>query len=220
VYARTVNSYRSQIRGRYPDVCVLRNVQNQWRRQPVPPPPASRQSPDAYDYCQSNLSFLPWRFDPASAYGETSHWVGLLWTSDEPERRDLYLTTHNTYKRQTSMPPAEFELSIPASKRPQAQTLDPAATGFDSELTISYREFRILSSVRRTAYSLKKKRTPQILVSLRFEAPVTHRAPKGSTGALRHCTETRWRCGREDMSRGGISDMPWSIHSFPFSSSF
>jgi hypothetical protein len=33
-------------------------------------------------------------------------------------RRDLYLTTHNTQKRQTSMPPARFEPTIPASERP------------------------------------------------------------------------------------------------------
>ena len=33
-------------------------------------------------------------------------------------RRDLYLTTHNTHKRQTSMHPAGFKPAIPASKRP------------------------------------------------------------------------------------------------------
>jgi len=33
-------------------------------------------------------------------------------------RRDLYLTTHNSYKRQISMPPAGFEPAIPASERP------------------------------------------------------------------------------------------------------
>jgi len=33
-------------------------------------------------------------------------------------RRDLYLTTHNTQHRQTSMSPAGFETTIPASKRP------------------------------------------------------------------------------------------------------
>jgi hypothetical protein len=31
-------------------------------------------------------------------------------------RRDLYLTTHNNEKRQTSMPSAGFEPEIPASK--------------------------------------------------------------------------------------------------------
>jgi hypothetical protein len=44
-------------------------------------------------------------------------------------RRDLYLTTHNTYKRQTSMPTAGFEPAIPASERPQTQAIDRAATG-------------------------------------------------------------------------------------------
>ena len=34
-------------------------------------------------------------------------------------RRDLYLTTHNTHNRQTSMPPVVFETIISAAKRPQ-----------------------------------------------------------------------------------------------------
>jgi hypothetical protein len=42
-------------------------------------------------------------------------------------RRDLYLTTHNTHKRQTFMPPAGFEPTIPASERPQTNALDRAA---------------------------------------------------------------------------------------------
>jgi hypothetical protein len=44
-------------------------------------------------------------------------------------RRDLYLTTHNTHKRQTSMPPAGLEPTIPASERPQTLGVDRAATG-------------------------------------------------------------------------------------------
>ena len=44
-------------------------------------------------------------------------------------RRDLYLTTHNTYKRQTSMTPAGFEPTIPARERQQTYTLRRAATG-------------------------------------------------------------------------------------------
>jgi hypothetical protein len=43
--------------------------------------------------------------------------------------RDLYLTTHNTYKRQTSMLPAGFELAIPACHQPQTRALDSSATG-------------------------------------------------------------------------------------------
>jgi hypothetical protein len=44
-------------------------------------------------------------------------------------RRDLYLTTHNTHKRQTSMPPVGFEPTILLSKRPQTHALDRTATG-------------------------------------------------------------------------------------------
>ena len=44
-------------------------------------------------------------------------------------RWDLYLTTHNTHKRETSMPPAGFEPSVPASERRQTHALDRSATG-------------------------------------------------------------------------------------------
>ena len=43
-------------------------------------------------------------------------------------RRDLYLTTHNTHNRQTSMPPAGFEPTISAGERPQTYALDRTAT--------------------------------------------------------------------------------------------
>ena len=44
-------------------------------------------------------------------------------------RRDLYLTTHNTHNRQTSMPPVGFKPTISAGERPQTYALDRAATG-------------------------------------------------------------------------------------------
>ena len=44
-------------------------------------------------------------------------------------RRDLYLTTHNIRKRQTSIQPEGFEPAIPASERPQTHALDRAANG-------------------------------------------------------------------------------------------
>jgi hypothetical protein len=71
----------------------------------------------------SCLKFLRWHSD-------TPHPVGLLWTSDRPCRRDLYLTTHNTHKRRTSMLPAGFEPVISASERPHTHALDHAATGW------------------------------------------------------------------------------------------
>ena len=43
--------------------------------------------------------------------------------------RDLYLTTHTTYKRQTSMFLAAFETTISAGERPQTHAFDRAATG-------------------------------------------------------------------------------------------
>ena len=46
--------------------------------------------------------------------------------------RDLYLTTHNTHNRQTSMPPVGFEPTISASVRPQTYPLDRKATGTGS----------------------------------------------------------------------------------------
>jgi len=44
-------------------------------------------------------------------------------------RRDLYLTTHNTYNRRKSMPPVGFEPTISAGERPQTHALDREATG-------------------------------------------------------------------------------------------
>jgi hypothetical protein len=51
-------------------------------------------------------------------------------------RRDLYLTTHNTDKRQTSMPSAGFEPTIPASERPQTHTLNRAASEIGPKLSL------------------------------------------------------------------------------------
>jgi hypothetical protein len=43
--------------------------------------------------------------------------------------RDLYLTTHDIQKRQTSMPTARFEPAITASVWAQTHALDRMATG-------------------------------------------------------------------------------------------
>jgi len=47
-------------------------------------------------------------------------------------RRDLYLTTYNTQKRQAFRPPAGFETAIPASERQQTHALDRGPTGIGS----------------------------------------------------------------------------------------
>ena len=53
-------------------------------------------------------------------------------------RRDLYLTTHSTHTRQTSMPPVGFEPTISAVERPQTYALDHAATGTGVTYTYTY----------------------------------------------------------------------------------
>jgi len=52
---------------------------------------------------------------------DTPHSVGLLWASDQPDAETL--TTHNTRKRQTSMPLAGSEPTTQASERPQTHAL-------------------------------------------------------------------------------------------------
>ena len=52
-------------------------------------------------------------------------------------RRDLYLTTHNTHNRQTSMLPAGFEPTISAGERPQTYGLRPRGH-WDRRLTVIY----------------------------------------------------------------------------------
>jgi hypothetical protein len=51
-------------------------------------------------------------------------------------RRDLYLTTHNTHNRQTSMPSVGFEPTILADEQPKVYALDRTATGTGIYLTV------------------------------------------------------------------------------------
>jgi len=46
--------------------------------------------------------------------------AALPWTTDRPVAEASNCTTHNIHRRQTSMPPAGFEPTIPASERPTA----------------------------------------------------------------------------------------------------
>jgi len=51
--------------------------------------------------------------------------------------RDLYLTTHNTHNRQTSMSPAAFEPAIPTNRQLQTHALYCAAIGIRMSLSYS-----------------------------------------------------------------------------------
>jgi hypothetical protein len=58
-----------------------------------------------------------------------AHTIGRTPLDEGSARRtDLYLTTHNTHNRQTSMTPSGFEPANPANKWPQTHTLDRAAS--------------------------------------------------------------------------------------------
>jgi len=59
-------------------------------------------------------------------------------------RRDLYLTTHNTHKRQTSMPPVGFEPTISEGHLRQTYALDRRNWYRHSGCLIGYILFRIL----------------------------------------------------------------------------
>jgi hypothetical protein len=61
-------------------------------------------------------------------------------------RRDLYLTTHNTHKRQTSMPPVRFEPTILVSERPKTHVLDRTATGIDSSKSLPIHNLSVILS--------------------------------------------------------------------------
>ena len=63
--------------------------------------------------------------------------------------RDLYLTTHNTHNRQTSMPPVGFEPTFPAGERPQTYALDRAATGTVQSYTLSIQNNEPAKSIDR-----------------------------------------------------------------------
>jgi hypothetical protein len=78
-------------------------------------------------------------------------------------RSDLYLPTHNTNKRQTFMPPAGFEPTIPVSERPKTHVLDRAATGIGGIImqcplsTTHLILFQIRTSFRSKLFAIKGK---------------------------------------------------------------
>jgi len=57
-------------------------------------------------------------------------------------RRDLYLTTHNTHKRQTSMPPAGFEPTFSVGERLPTHASDRSATGTGKRLPLLHQNHK------------------------------------------------------------------------------
>jgi hypothetical protein len=78
--------------------------------------------------------------ETSRSHSDTTHSVGLFWTSDQPDAKDFYLTTDNTHNRQTSVPPAGFETAIPVSQQLQTHTLDSATTGMGPPFVCFWRD--------------------------------------------------------------------------------
>jgi hypothetical protein len=84
------------------------------------------------------------KIEASQSHSDTSHSVGLLWTSDQPNAETSTCTSHNIHKRQTSMPGGGFEPAIPAGKQPQTHALDwrwlgwvnPGHTEYKSEVLL------------------------------------------------------------------------------------
>ena len=97
--------------------------------------------------CRWSLS-PPWRFYPFPGHGivlevfvvtRIGHTALGTTPLDEwsARRRDLYLTTHNTFKIKTFMFPAGFEPTVPTRELPQTHTLGREATGIGLSLFTS-----------------------------------------------------------------------------------
>jgi len=123
--------YNSRLKGFISDVQILDIQYDPWIAAP---------NIHVHQYKYISLQFFfPWRNGPSGP--APPHYQGFTITLRHTtigsiplnewstRSRDLYLTIHNTHKRQTSMPPAWFEPTIPASERPQTYALESAATG-------------------------------------------------------------------------------------------
>jgi len=83
---------------------------------------------------QSQVSQGLLSVEASPSHSDTPHSVELLWTNDQPDTetstwQHTHTQTQNTHLRRTSLSPASFEPTIPASKRQQSHALDRANTG-------------------------------------------------------------------------------------------
>jgi len=56
-------------------------------------------------------------FEASQSHSDTSHSVGLVWTSDQPDA-ETSTWIYTTFTKNTAMPPVGYEPANPASKRP------------------------------------------------------------------------------------------------------
>ena len=118
-----------------------------WLRAPEPLPPKKKQlrhwsrvtnEPD--QRCHSLVTATASSGPGAPHYGGFTitlrHTTFVSTPLDEwsARRRDFYLTTHNTHKRQAFMPAAGFEPAIPANERSYTHALDRAVNVNDRSI--------------------------------------------------------------------------------------
>jgi hypothetical protein len=101
---------------------------NEWASNVTPPPPhgATVPSGPGSTHCRGFKFTLR-----HTTFGRTPVDGWSAWS------RDLYPKTHNTHKRQTSVPAAGFEPTIPASEPPQTHVLDGAANGIGLRMVVT-----------------------------------------------------------------------------------
>jgi hypothetical protein len=81
--------------------------------------------------------------EDSCSHSDTPQMVGLLWMSDQ-FIAETSTWQRNTLNRQTSMPPAGFELTTPMSERPQTHALDRATTGIGHYILLQYNTLSLI----------------------------------------------------------------------------
>jgi len=90
----------------------------------------------SYDVAAQSIPWYPysWEFCHTHTHNDAPQSIGLSLDEWSVRRRDLYLSTHNTQNRHTSMPPVGFKPTISAGEQPQTYALDRAVNGTGSSL--------------------------------------------------------------------------------------
>jgi hypothetical protein len=77
------------------------------------------------------------------SHSDTRQMVGLLWMSDQLVAKTS-TWQYTALNRQRSMPLAGFELTLPASERPQTHTLDRVTTGFGQYILLHHKNVSLI----------------------------------------------------------------------------